>query len=173
MSSIIHSLCMVLTLFLVQNGSVERTSAITYELYIALTSFSGDFCRSEHMSPIRHIYARYLAYLLHKIDQLRRKAELCTNYTLLRPCSQVIHTQVSIGALSGTLMDGIDLVLVQNGSVKQKSSSMHELYFALTSFLDYLCINKHMSSIMHALCMVLTLVLVQNGAAELKSSVMH
>ena len=59
----------------------------------------------------------------------------------------MIHTQVSIRALSGTLTDGIDLVLVQNVSVKQKSSSMHELYIALTSFLDDLCINEHMSSI--------------------------
>ena len=47
-----HSLCMVLTLFLVQNGSVERTSAITYKLYIALTSFVGESRRGEHKSSV-------------------------------------------------------------------------------------------------------------------------
>ena len=41
---------MVLTLFLVQNGSVEQTSSITYELHIALTSFVGEPCKGEHRS---------------------------------------------------------------------------------------------------------------------------
>ena len=50
---------------------------------------------------------------------------------------------------------------------------MHELYIALTSFSGDSCTSEHMSSIMQALCMVLTLVLVQNGAVELKSSIMH
>ena len=30
-----------------------------HELYIALTSFLGDFCTSEHMSSTGHFYAWY------------------------------------------------------------------------------------------------------------------
>ena len=59
MSCIMHSLCMVLTLVLVQNGAVERKSSIMDELYIDLTSFLGDSCTSEHMGSIRHFYAWY------------------------------------------------------------------------------------------------------------------
>ena len=30
-----------------------------HEINISLTSFSGDFSTSEHMSSIRHLYTRY------------------------------------------------------------------------------------------------------------------
>ena len=57
--TVILSLCMVLTLFIVQTGSDKQKSSIIHELYFAFTSFSGDSCTSEHMSSIRHLYAWY------------------------------------------------------------------------------------------------------------------
>ena len=42
-------------LVLLWKGSVEPKSLIMYELYIALTSFLGDFCPSEHMSSMVHV----------------------------------------------------------------------------------------------------------------------
>ena len=68
MSSVMHS-CMVLTLFLLWNGSVERTSSITCELYIALISFVGEFCRGEHNSSV--ILSLCLVLTFSSIKQLR------------------------------------------------------------------------------------------------------
>ena len=38
-----------------------------------------------------------------------------------------IPAQLSISALLGTFIHGIDLFLVENGKVEQKNSAMHEL----------------------------------------------
>ena len=49
----------------------------------------------------------------------------------------------------------LTLLLAKNGSVKQKSSIMHELSIALTSFLGDSCTNGYVSSIMHGIPLVL------------------
>ena len=52
---------------------------------------------------------------------------------------------MSISALLRTFIHGIDLVLVENSAVEPKSSIVHKLYIALTSFLFDSYTSKYMS----------------------------
>ena len=70
-------------LVLVQNGSVERTSSITYELYIALTSFAGESCRGEHRNSVILSLCMVMTSFLVQSCQISRQAKLCMNYTSL------------------------------------------------------------------------------------------
>ena len=70
-------------------------------------------------------------------------------------------------------MHGIDLVLSREKLSLEKSSIIHELYMALTSFLVDSSTGENRSSIMQSLCILLTLYLEKNGSVKQKSSIMH
>ena len=66
------------------------------------------------------------------------------------PPRKVINFRHLLGCDTiGTFIHGIDLVLVENGKVEQKSSIMRELNIGLTSFLGDFPTSEHMSFIRH------------------------